>query len=489
MKKSLFLLFLFCSTATLTAQVPWQFENDVLGYTYQSIDQPPVPGCTLFVGSSSFLLWRDLETVFAEYEAVNRGFGGSTFPDNLRAVERIHLPAHPARVVIFCGTNDIAGGAAANTVFNNFKFYIARIWNEHPAAEIYFVSVTHAPVREKFWAIGDELCTKVKELAEKVKGLFYIDIISPMNDENSRVRENLFVADRLHLNADGYRIWEKAIKESLVAQDKNRQKLNLAELHENRKSAGLFDDPRFAEQKITLRDDSKPVKKLNIIFIGDSITASAGIPAVEDHPAHRCANYLIVNGFPNVAYTICGVNGSTTLDFLPGGDQYKYVTDCADGGKEDKETELIFSMMFGTNDSAAQGPNGAPVSPENYRRNLKTIVDKLLTDYPAAKIVIHRPIWCGPTAQSPSSYILEEQLRLRSYFPEIDALVNYYAHSSAKEQVFLGDGNAFHYFRTNSEKMFVPEKGEAGLIFLHPNNRGADALGRFWGAAIMQVLL
>jgi lysophospholipase L1-like esterase len=223
---SLLLLLLYCS-AVLHAQTPWRFENDVRDYAYRAIDNPPAPGCTLFVGSSSFRLWETLEQTFSGYEAVNRGFGGSTFPDNLQAIERIHLQAHPARVVIFCGTNDIADGADAETVFKNFKFYIARTWNENPTAEIYFVSTTHAPVREKFWATGDDLFAKVTELSKTVKGLYTIDIRKAMQNANGQVREDLFVADRLHLNDAGYAIWEKVFKEKLDAQDKARQKPNL----------------------------------------------------------------------------------------------------------------------------------------------------------------------------------------------------------------------------------------------------------------------
>jgi hypothetical protein len=31
------------------------------------------------------------------------------------------------------------------------------------------------------------------------------------------------------------------------------------------------------------------------------------------------------------------------------------------------------------------------------------------------------------------------------------------------------------------------ETGEKGTFFLHPNDTGADILGRFWGAAIFDM--
>ncbi len=491
----LFLALILCSNL-LFAQSPWRFEEAVRNYACQAIDNPPIPGCTLFVGSSSFAIWgKKLEETFVDYEAVNRGFGGSKFPDNLQAIERIHLPAHPSRVVIFCGTNDVAGGADADTVFKNFKYYIAKIWNENPTAEVYFVSLSHAPSREKFWPTGDELCDKVKEFSKKFKGLFFIDIITPMNGENGRVREDLFVKDRLHLNDEGYAIWTKAFKEAFDAQDKARQKPDLKELYETRKAAGVFDDPRFAEEKIAIRDYSKPMKKLVLVFLGDSITAGAGISEKSDAPPSRCGAYLKENGYGDLTVANCGVSGYTTLDFLPKivdgkptGKQFLKVLDAAEPFKNDKDTELIFSIMLGTNDSAVKGPNGSPVSPEDYRRNMKEIADKLLDDFPTAKIVIHRPIWYSPTTQNSSTYLLEGQLRLRAYWPELETLVGYYEKTSVKGCVFLGDVNAFNYFKTNAERVFLPEKGAAGDFFLHPNKPGADVLGRFWGAAVKRAI-
>ncbi len=486
-----FSLLIVVPISFLSAQTPWKYEGAVRSYAYKAIDNPPVPGCTLFVGSSSFAIWgKKAEETFVDDEVVNRGFGGSVFPDNLQAINRIHLPASPARVVIFCGTNDIAHGADAETVFKNFKFYIARIWNECPTAEIYFVSPSHAPSREKFWPTGDKLCAMVKELAAQVKGLYYIDVITPMNGEDGRVRENLFVKDRLHLNDDGYAIWTKAFREAFETGNKARTKPNLKELYETRKAAGMFDDPRFAEQGIAVRNFSVAPKKLALVFLGDSITEENGHAGKGNAPPGRCLAFLAEQGFSDepIALANCGVSGYTTIDFLPKAKQFQKVIAAADPFKGATDTDLVFSIMLGTNDSAVKGPNGSPVSPEDYRRNLKEITDKLLELYPNGKVVLHRPIWYSPTTQNSSTYLLEGQLRVRAYFPEIESLVDFYSQTSAKDRVFLGDTEAFDYFKTNADKVFAPETGPSGAFYLHPNKQGADILGRFWGRSLKNVL-
>ncbi|MET0808121.1 MAG: GDSL-type esterase/lipase family protein, partial [Pseudoxanthomonas sp.] len=39
----------------------------------------------------------------------------------------------------------------------------------------------------------------------------YIDVFTPMLDAAGRPREDLFVADRLHMNAAGYALWRRTI--------------------------------------------------------------------------------------------------------------------------------------------------------------------------------------------------------------------------------------------------------------------------------------
>lgn len=204
---------------SLQTKLSDDFERAVQKYEEAFKLSPPKSGCTLFVGSSSFALWgKKLEAEFADRNAVNRGFGGSTFPDNLLAIDRIHIPCRPARVVIFCGTNDFANGASVDEVFANFRAYLARLWKVDPRIEVFFVSVTHAPAREHLWAKGDALNELIQELASKTSVLTFIDIISPMNAASER-GENLFGSDRLHLNDTGYAVWAQTFREAFAAQD------------------------------------------------------------------------------------------------------------------------------------------------------------------------------------------------------------------------------------------------------------------------------
>jgi lysophospholipase L1-like esterase len=307
-----------------------------------------------------------------------------------------------------------------------------------------------------------------------------------MNNADGKVREDIFRDDRLHLNDAGYAIWTEAFKKAFEEQNKVRTKLDIRELYKNRKELGLFDDPRFADEGITINEPPVTDTKLNIVFIGDSITIGGG----DKSPPARCAEYLKKQaGIGEATFSNQGVSGFTTVNFLPSkNERFTKVVEAANQFKDDKSGKLLFSIMLGTNDSAVTGPKGSPVTPENYRKNIKEIVNKLLNDYPDSTVVIHRPIWYSDTTQNSSTYLLEGQLRATVYGLEVETLVDYYSTTSNSGRVYLGDTHAYNYFKTHHETAMIHENGAKGTFFLHPNESGADILGRFWGAAILETL-
>ncbi|XHR94753.1 GDSL-type esterase/lipase family protein [Mucilaginibacter sp. UC70_90] len=227
---------------------------------------------------------------------------------------------------------------------------------------------------------------------------------------------------------------------------------------------------------------------LNIVFIGNSITQGVQLadPATEAPPATAVAYLQKQKNLDTVSFSNQGHSGYTTLDFLPGTGTFAKVEEAA-GAFTNKNALLIFSIKLGTNDSAVHGPHGAPVSPEDYQKNLKTIVDKLLADFPKAVIIFQHPLWYSPNTYNGAKYLQEGLNRLQSYVPMIDALVKTYATTNPK-QVFVGDTKAFAYFEKNHLTDLIPENGKQGIFYLHPNKKGAETLGEFWGTAINKIV-
>jgi lysophospholipase L1-like esterase len=230
-------------------------------------------------------------------------------------------------------------------------------------------------------------------------------------------------------------------------------------------------------------------QNLNIVYIGDSITQGAQLenPSAEAPPATASAWLRKQKGIGKIEFSNQGVSGFTTVDFLPSTNTVFARADHAAADFKDKKARLMFSIMLGTNDSASDGPNGSPVSAEQYHDNLKTIIDRLLKHFPGAKFIIQRPIWYSPNTYNGARYLQEGLTRLQSYFPQIDKLVAEYA-KTKPGQIFSSDRKPFDYFSAHYLTDLKSEPGRQGTFYLHPNKKGAESLGVFWAEAIYRCI-
>jgi hypothetical protein len=229
----------------------------------------------------------------------------------------------------------------------------------------------------------------------------------------------------------------------------------------------------------------------NLVFIGDSITAGAGLrDAATQAPPVIAARDLqqIVGARGTVYFSNQGHSGYTTVNFLPGGAALAQVEAAARKLQADHPGQLVVSLMLGTNDSANSGPAGAPVSAEAYARNLHAICFQLLADFSDAKIVLHHPIWYSPNTHNRADYLGSSASdRLKSYSGAIDTVIAD-CESSHTNHVFLGDTAAFDYFSIHFQAEMRGENGTLGVFWLHPAPLGAESLGRFWAAAIARAI-
>jgi len=230
----------------------------------------------------------------------------------------------------------------------------------------------------------------------------------------------------------------------------------------------------------------KEKQQINIVFIGDSITAGAGNPE-GINPPRFAGEYLRQQPiFTKVQVANQGVSGYTTVNFLPGHATFAAVKTAADAFYTDKQALLVFSIMLGTNDSAVKGPLGSPVAPADYRANLQAITDSLFAAYPGCKVMINYPLWYSENTHNTSTYMKEGLLRLNKYKKEIDTLVQLYSNETPG-RMYLGDTTAYGYFKQHHQTDFNQEKGPYGIFYLHPNEKGDKVLGAFWAKAILRI--
>jgi lysophospholipase L1-like esterase len=240
------------------------------------------------------------------------------------------------------------------------------------------------------------------------------------------------------------------------------------------------------------RADAPPASVYDVVFIGDSITFGIGTPDPGTQAAPVIAAHdlqLMLGAGTAVYFSNQGHNGHTTVDFLPGGADFKGAEGAAKQLEADHPGQLLFSIMLGTNDCSSNGvTTGSPVSAAHYAQNLQKIIDALLSDYPGCKFVINHPIWFSPNTHNAADYTGSACAdRVKSYFPAIAALVDSYSLPHAN-QVYVGDTDAYDYFSIHFQTELNGENGTFGIFFLHPNPTGAKSLGKFWATAIAKVL-
>lgn len=194
------------------AQQP-PFYNDIQSFKkLDSIHFPP-KNEILFIGSSSFTKWKDVQDYFPDYPIINRGFGGSTLPDVIRYANDIIIAYHPKQIVIYCGDNDLASSdtITAQTVLIRFKTLFEKIRAQLKNANIVYVSIKPSPSRIKLLQKDEEANQLIKDYLRTKKNTNYVDVYHSMMDETYKPIPEIFIDDSLHMNAKGYAIWQKRI--------------------------------------------------------------------------------------------------------------------------------------------------------------------------------------------------------------------------------------------------------------------------------------
>lgn len=175
----------------------------------------PLSGGTLFIGSSSIRKWLSLQTDFPELNIINRGFGGSNSSDVLLYMDDIVLPYNPAVIVYYEGDNDISSGMPPDTIIANMKKFIRAVSSKNVKTKFYFISPKPAIIRMNLWNKYAGLHDEMRKMADENNNVYFVDVASEMFDQDGKLKENIFIEDKLHLNELGYDIWTSVLRESM----------------------------------------------------------------------------------------------------------------------------------------------------------------------------------------------------------------------------------------------------------------------------------
>lgn len=198
---------------------PLAWEASIQKFETQDRLNPPPEEVIVFTGSSSITFWSTLEQDMLPLPVINRGFGGSRINDVVYYAARIVIPYRPRAVVLFAGTNDLAGSKrkTAQEVFTGYRAFVQIVHAALPATPIYYIAITPTPARWQQWPLVQEANRLIQVYTETDARLRFIDLTEVILGPDGKPRRELFRIDRLHPNQKGYVKWTAAIKPILQA--------------------------------------------------------------------------------------------------------------------------------------------------------------------------------------------------------------------------------------------------------------------------------
>ena len=148
-------------------------------------------------------------------KVLNRGFGGAHIAHVNYHFKDVILRYSPKAIVFFCGTNDLTALKTPEETIQDFKILKDKVHQALPGVHLFVIGIKPSPARvylEKEEIAYNEM---IAEIASKEDLVTFIDIWDAMlSTEGERIPE-LFVEDGLHINAQGYEIWTKLVREHL----------------------------------------------------------------------------------------------------------------------------------------------------------------------------------------------------------------------------------------------------------------------------------
>ena len=196
---------------------PEQWKGELRAFARQDSLTPPPARPILFYGSSSMRKWRTLNNEFARRPVLNRGFGGSRFPDALYFFDELVVAYKPRQVVLYEGDNDIEAGATPQEVYRSFLTFDSLMRAKLPNTPAVYLSIKPSPSRWALYPQMREANNLIQQYIKKhPKNWHFVDVGKPMLGKNGQPRPELYVEDKLHMTPAGYAIWKRVVRPYLV---------------------------------------------------------------------------------------------------------------------------------------------------------------------------------------------------------------------------------------------------------------------------------
>ncbi len=191
-----------------------RFQSEIDMFYMQDNETRKIENCILFTGSSTIRKWYNLDSFFYQKPVLNRGFGGSTFPELIFYADDLIFKYNPKIIFIYEGDND-QYFLTPHQILECVCYLEKIIHSELPQTELYFISAKPSPARKEKLRSTYLTNKLIEDYTKTVENTYYIDLWTPMFNEKFQIRHEIFKKDSLHLNNEGYKLWYQVINEVL----------------------------------------------------------------------------------------------------------------------------------------------------------------------------------------------------------------------------------------------------------------------------------
>jgi len=194
-----------------------RWAKDIEAFDEQNRSEADPKNGVLFIGSSSIRRWDSIAADMAPFPTIRRGYGGAKYTDMAVFTERIVQPHRYRALVMFVG-NGVVGEPTDHSpeLIERLTRYIVSVSQKHqPEAPVFLIEITPCERRFNAWGKIRKVNARLREVALSTPNTYFIPTASHYLKPDGTPRAELFVDDRLHLNADGYQLWSRLIKRRL----------------------------------------------------------------------------------------------------------------------------------------------------------------------------------------------------------------------------------------------------------------------------------
>ena len=223
MKRFFMGLFLGLLASVLHAQnLPFdssKFLNNHYRDRIKTFSGEPVKKAEILFLGNSITEFADWSILLNDHDVINRGIAGDNTYGVLARLKDV-IERRPTKLFIEIGVNDIGAGFDEDSTLKNIFLIIDSVRAGSPGTKIYLMSIL---------PVNDNVKTKFPEFLNKNQqfdffnhklaanadraGYTFINLNSLLKDKDGKLNEQYAKPDGLHLNANGYQIRVKLLKE------------------------------------------------------------------------------------------------------------------------------------------------------------------------------------------------------------------------------------------------------------------------------------